>query len=31
MIGNFCHDPLIINIKIDMKDAVQNHMHLAAD
>lgn len=22
MIGNFCHDPLIINIKIDAKDAV---------
>lgn len=31
MIGNFCHDPLIINIKIDTKDAVQNDMHLLAD
>lgn len=31
MIGNFCHDPLIINIKIDTKDAVQNYMHLLAD
>lgn len=31
MIGNFCHDPLIINIKIDTKDALQNHMHLLAD
>lgn len=31
MIGNFCHDPLIINIKIDTKDVVQNYMHLLAD
>lgn len=31
MIGNFCHDPLIINIKIDTEDALQNYMHLLAD
>lgn len=31
MIGNFCHDSLIINIKIDTKDAVQKCMHLPAD
>lgn len=31
MIGNFCHDPFIINIKIDTKDVVQNYMHLPAD
>jgi len=27
MIGNFCHDALIINITIDTKDAVQKGMH----
>lgn len=26
MIGNFCHDPLVINIKIDTKDALQKSM-----
>lgn len=31
MIGNFCHDPLIINIKIvRKKDTAQNYMHLLA-
>lgn len=31
MIGNFCHDPPIININIDTKDALQNYMRLLAD
>lgn len=30
-IGNFCHDPLIINIKIDTMEAAQNDMHLLPD
>ena len=29
MIGNFCHDPFIINIKIDTIDVAQNDMHLS--
>lgn len=31
MTGNFCHDPLIINIKIDTKDEVQNYVRLLPD
>lgn len=31
MTGNFCHDPLIINIKIDTKDEVQNYGRLLPD